>query len=261
MGDLIVTREGNVEIISINRPDKQNALKYSVVFSLAEKFEEAQFDDDVRALILTGEGGAFCSGADLSGGGGREDVNTPVGMRLTTKAYARVVQGIWSLEKPVIAAVDGVAAGGGCNLAFACDLILASPGARFIQLFVRRGLVADMGGSYFLPRIIGLAKAKELMFFGDEIGAEQALELGLINKVTSSENLMKEALETAGRLAEGPTRAIGMMKKMLNSSFESDITTALEREADLQGIAVGTSDVVEGFTSFLEKRDPRFKGK
>lgn len=261
MGDLNVTREGNVEIISLNQPDKQNALKYGMALLLAEKFEEAQLDDEVRALILTGEGGAFCSGADLSGAGGREDAGTPVGMRLTTKVYSRVVHGIWSLEKPVIAAVDGVAAGAGCNLAFACDLIIASTGARFIQVFVRRGFIADMGGSYFLPRIVGLARAKELMFSGEEIGAEEALEIGLVNKVTSPDRLMKEALEVAQRLGNGPTRAIGMMKKMLNSSFESDITTALEREADLQGIAVSTSDLVEGVTSFIEKREPDFKGE
>ncbi|MBN2169235.1 MAG: enoyl-CoA hydratase/isomerase family protein [Actinobacteria bacterium] len=261
MGDVNVTREGNVEIISLNHPEKQNSLKYTMVTSLAGKFEEAQFDDEVRAVILTGEGGSFCSGADLSGEGGREDVGTPVGMRLTTKAYARVVQGIWSLEKPVIAAVEGVAAGGGCNLAFACDMVIASSGARFIQIFVRRGLIADMGGTYFLPRIIGLAKTKELMFSGDEIGAEEAFRIGLVNRVTSPDRLMQEALETATRLANGPTRAIGMIKKMLNSSFESDITTALEREADLQGIAVSTPDLIEGIVAFAEKREPKFKGK
>ncbi|MBN1288796.1 MAG: enoyl-CoA hydratase/isomerase family protein, partial [Actinobacteria bacterium] len=161
MGDLSITREGNVEVIKLNRPDKKNALTLDMALELGRVFEDMQFDDEVRAVLLTGEGGAFCAGADLSGKGGRADVSSAVGMRLTTKAYSRIVHGIWSLEKPVVAAVNGIAAGGGCNLALACDLLVASTEARFVQIFAKRGLIADVGGTFFLPRIVGLAKAKE----------------------------------------------------------------------------------------------------
>ncbi len=142
-----------------------------------------------------------------------------------------------------------------------CDLVVAADTAKFIQVFVRRGLIADAGGTYFLPRLVGLPRAKELMFLGEDLPAEKAFEMGLIYKVIPAEKLMEEAMELAQRLAAGPTRAIGMIKSMLNKSFDSDIMTALEREASLQGIAVSTADVVEGVTSFLQKRPPEFKGK
>ena len=165
------------------------------------------------------------------------------------------------MEKPVIGAINGDAAGAGCNFALACDLLIASEKARFIQVFVRRGLVVDMSGTFFLPRLIGLAKAKELAFSGEAIDAERSLELGLVMKVVPEDKLMDEAMELARKLAQGPTRAIGMIKRMLNRSFESDLETALEMEATMQGIAVSTPDVVEGITSFLQKRPPNFTGK
>jgi 2-(1,2-epoxy-1,2-dihydrophenyl)acetyl-CoA isomerase len=261
MDEVLFRREGAVEVITLNRPDKMNSFSYEMVKAIGTRIEEIQFEDEVRAVVITGEGRGFCTGADLAGSGGREDAFTAPGMRITTFSYSKMVSGIWALEKPVIGAINGVAAGAGCNFALACDLLIASEKAKFIQVFVRRGLVADAGGTYFLPRIVGLARAKELMFFGETIEAEQALEIGLVNRVVPAERLMDEAMEVATRLAKGPTRAMGMMKKMLNSSFESDLTTALEREAALQGIAVATADCVEGVTSFLQKRDPDFKGK
>ncbi len=182
-------------------------------------------------------------------------------MRLTTQWYSRVIGGIMNLEKPVIGAINGVAAGAGCNFALSCDILIASEAARFIQVFVRRGLIADMGGTFFLPRLIGLARAKELMFTADEVDATRALELGLVNKVVPADELLPAAMELAQRLAQGPTRAIGMIKNMLNRSFESSLEDAMEREAALQGIAVSTSDVREGIMSFFEKRPPDFSGK
>jgi 2-(1,2-epoxy-1,2-dihydrophenyl)acetyl-CoA isomerase len=261
MEELLVEREGNVAILTLNRPDKKNALSMPLVQAIGDTLEKFQFDDDVRAVILTGAGDGFSTGADLSGGGGREDAFTPLGMRITCFAYSKMVTSMWLLEKPIIGAINGVAAGASCNLAFACDLLVASEKAKFIQVFVRRGLIADAGGTYFLPRIVGLAKAKELMFFGEDIPAEKAMELGLVNRVVPHERLMEEALAVATHLASGPTRAIGMMKSMLNKSFESDLLSALDREGSLQGIAVGTQDVVEGVTSFMQKRPPEFKGR
>jgi len=260
MDELLVERKGNVAVLTLNRPEKKNALNMALVRAIGDALEEFQFDDEVRAVVLTGAGEGFSTGADLSGGGGREDAFTPLGMRITCFAYSKMVSSLWLLEKPVIGAINGVAAGASCNLAFACDLLVASERARFIQVFVRRGLIADAGGTYFLPRIVGLAKAKELMFFGEDITAEAALDLGLVNRVVPHDRLMDEAMAVAEQLAKGPTRAIGMMKGMLNKSFESDLMSALDREGSLQGIAVSTQDVVEGVTSFMQKRPPEFKG-
>ena len=262
MDELLVERDGNVEVITLNRPEMLNSLTYGMVKGLGDLFEEAHVDDSIRAVILTGAGKAFSTGADLTGKGSmRSDAHTPPGMRMTAFGYSRMVSSLWALEKPVVCAVNGVAAGASCNLVLSCDMVLAADTAKFIQVFVRRGMVPDGGGTYFLPRLVGLAKAKELMFLGEELRADQALELGLIYNVVPAEKLMEKAMELAQRLAAGPTRAIGMIKSMLNKSFDSDIMTALEREASLQGIAAGTSDVVEGITSFLQKRPPEFKGK
>jgi len=260
MDQVLFERAGQVEIITLNRPEILNSFTAEMLHALSMRFEELQQDDDTRAVLVTGAGRAFCAGADLTGGGGRDDVHTPMGMRLSTQLYSRVIRSLATLEKPVIGAVNGDAAGAGCNFALACDLLVASGNARFIQIFVRRGLVADAGGTYFLPRLIGLSKAKELMFSGEAIDAEHALELGLVTKVVEPDKLMQEAMDLAQRLACGPTRALGMIKRMLNRSFESDLETALEMEAAMQGIAVSTADVMEGITCFLQKRRPEFKG-
>jgi len=261
MEELLISREGAVEVITINRPESLNALSYSIVEGLGDRFQKLNFDDDVRAVILTGAGDSFSSGADLGGAGGREDSFTTLGMRISAAMYSRAAYSIWWCEKPVIGAINGVAAGGACNLALSCDMLVASETARFIQVFVRRGLVADAGGTFFLPRLIGLARAKELMFTGEALSASKAFELGIVNKVVPPDKLMDEAMELAQRMAAGPTRAIGMMKTMLNRSFESDILTALDREGTMQGIVVSTADVVEGVTAFMQKREPDFKAK
>ena len=261
MEDVLFRREGQVEVITLNRPQIMNCFNNDMLYALTNRFGELHQDDDCRAVVITGEGRGFCTGADLTGGGARADAHTPMGMRLTTHVYSSVIRGLVMMEKPVIGAINGDAAGAGCNFALACDILVASEKARFIQVFVRRGLVADMSGTFFLPRLIGLSKAKELMFSGEAVDAQRALELGLVSKVVPHESLMDEAMEMASRLAQGPTRAIGMIKRMLNRSFETDLETALEMEASLQGIAVSTPDVVEGITSFLQKRPPKFTGR
>lgn len=261
MEELLVKRDGPVQIITLNRPEVMNALTYGMVRGLGDLLEEAQVDDSIRAVVITGAGKAFSTGADLTGkGSAREDAYKPLGMRITTFGYSRMITAMWSLEKPVIGAINGTVAGAACNFALSCDFVLAADTAKFIQVFVRRGLVADAGGTYFLPRLVGLPRAKELMLLGDDLPAARAAEIGLIYKVVPADNLMEEAMALASRLASGPTRAIGMIKGMLNKSFESDLLTALDREASLQGIATSTGDVVEGVTSFLEKRPPEFKG-
>jgi 2-(1,2-epoxy-1,2-dihydrophenyl)acetyl-CoA isomerase len=261
MDDVIFRREDQVEIITLNRPEMMNCFNNNILSELIRRFGELHQDDDCRAVVITGTGRGFCTGADLTGTGARADAATPMGMRLTTHIYSSVIRGLVTMEKPVIGAINGDAAGAGCNFALSCDILVASEKARFIQVFVRRGLVVDMGGTFFLPRLVGLSKAKELAFSGEAIEAQRALELGLVSKVVPHENLMGEAMEMARKLAQGPTRAIGMIKRMLNRSFESDLETALEMEASMQGIAVSTPDVVEGITSFLQKRPPTFTGR
>ncbi len=261
MEEVLFRREGQVEVITLNRPEKMNAFNYNMLYALIQRFEELHQDDDARAVLITGEGRGFCTGADLTGGGARADAHTPMGMRLSTHIYSRCIRSLALMEKPVIGAINGDAAGAGCNFALACDILIASEKARFIQIFVRRGLVADAGGTFFLPRLIGLSRAKELMFSGEPVDARSALELGLVSRVVPHERLMEEAMEEARKLATGPTRAIGMIKRMLNRSFESDLETCLEMEASMQGIAVSTADVMEGITSFLQKRTPEFKGQ
>lgn len=214
------------------------------------------------ARFSTGAGRVFSTGADLTGrGSARKDAHTPLGMRISTFGYSRMVNAIWALEKPVVCAVNGTAAGASCNLALSCDLVMAADTAKFIQVFVRRGLIPDGGGTYILPRLVGLPRAKQLMMLGEDLPAAHALAMGLIYNVVPAEKLMEEAMALAQRLACGPTRSIGMIKSMLNKSFESDIVAALEREASLQGIAAGTGDFIEGVMSFLEKRPPEFKGQ
>jgi 2-(1,2-epoxy-1,2-dihydrophenyl)acetyl-CoA isomerase len=165
------------------------------------------------------------------------------------------------MEKPIVNAINGTAAGAGVNIALGGDIVVAAETAKFIEVFARRGLVMDAGGFFLLPRLVGLARAKEIAYFAEDIPAKKAVEIGLINKAVPADKLMEEAMAVAQRLAAGPTRAIGMIKKLLNRSFELDIQTVLEFESAFQAIAVSTEDAKEGVTSFLEKRPPRFEGK
>ncbi len=261
MSELLFDKDGDVGIVTLNRPDRMNSLTFDMIKGLIEYFTEAEQDDSIRSILMTGKGRAFCTGADLGGGGGRSDMDTPVGMKLSAHLYGKVFFTMFTTEKPIVNAINGTAAGAGVNIALAGDFVVAAEGVKFIEVFVRRGMYPDAGGMFLLPRLVGLAKAKEILFFGEDILAEKALELGLINKVVPKDKLMDEAMALAKRLAAGPTRAIGMMKKVLNRSFELDIQTVLEFEAAFQGILVSTDDVKEGIQSFLEKRPPEFKGK
>ena len=261
MSDILIEQKENVGIVTLNRPDRMNALNYGMIKDLINYFSEAEQDDSIRSIVVTGSGRAFSTGADLVEGAGREDLDTPMGMKLSTHLYFRVFYYMNTIEKPIVTAVNGTAAGAGVNIAFGGDIIVAAQGVKFIEVFARRGMFPDAGGCYILPRLIGLPKARELMFFADDLFAEDALNIGLVNKVVPKEQLMEAAMEYAERLAKGPTRALGMMKKMLNRSFEMNIQSAMDYEAAYQGLLVSTEDVKEGVMSFLEKRPPEFKGK
>ncbi|HUI26478.1 MAG TPA: enoyl-CoA hydratase-related protein [Candidatus Kryptonia bacterium] len=255
------TIENNVAWITMNRPDARNAVNAEMRDELIAVFTDARANGDIRALVLTGAGKGFCTGADLSGPRGQGPAGPGAGREVMKQSSQRLIRALWELEKPVIAAVNGVAAGLGSHLAFASDLVIAAQDARFIEVFVRRGIAIDAAGAFLLPRLIGLPKAKELVFFGDDLSADEAARIGLANKVVPGDQLAAAAREWAEKLAQGPTFAIGMSKRLLNRSLESSFETALEEEALAQSLVTQSEDTREGMTAFMERRAPQFKGR
>jgi 2-(1,2-epoxy-1,2-dihydrophenyl)acetyl-CoA isomerase len=255
------TVDGQVSYLTLDRPEVLNALTPGQRDLLIELLAQASADPDVRAVVLTGTGRGFCAGADLrgaSGAGARVAGDVARTLRLGAQ---RLIAAVLDCEKPVIAAVNGTAAGLGAHLAFACDLVLAAESAKFIEVFVRRGLVPDGGGAYLLPRLIGPRRAKELMFFGEALTAREAERLGLVNRVLEDEELTKTAREWAGRLATGPTRALALTKQLVNASLDTDRATAFAAEAAAQEINMTTEDAQEGVASFVERRSPEYRGR
>jgi 2-(1,2-epoxy-1,2-dihydrophenyl)acetyl-CoA isomerase len=260
--------EGGVLWITLNRPEAGNAITAAMRDRIVVWLEEASADLAVRAVVLTGTGEkGFCTGAELRSGepGPARPEGAPEramgeASRLIRQGWQRLIAAVLDCEKPVIAAVNATAAGGGMHLALACDLVVAAEEAKFISVFVRRGIAPDAGGAYLLPRLIGPQKAKELFFFGDDLPAADAERLGLVNRVVPRDRLADEVGEWAGRLAAGPTKAIGMAKILANRSLESDRATALWDESVAQELIVGTEDCREGLTAFAERRQPSFKG-
>jgi 2-(1,2-epoxy-1,2-dihydrophenyl)acetyl-CoA isomerase len=251
-----------VMVITLNRPDVLNSFNAQMGRELRGALEDARLDrKSVRAVVLTGAGRAFCAGQDLAEvtiDNGATDFDIGATVRST---YNPVIKAIRKLELPVVCAVNGVAAGAGANLALACDIVLASEKASFIQSFAKVGLIPDSGGTFFLPRIIGLPRATALVMTGEKIDARRALEMGMIYKVCSPETLDTEAMTLAAELAQMPTRGLGLTKRALNASIGNDLDAQLEVEADLQQQAGSTRDFIEGVTAFLEKRKPTFTGE
>jgi len=254
--------DGNVAVITLNRPDKLNAFTTEMLKELGEAVKQAERDETVRAVVITGAGRGFCAGQDvrelqeraIAGGGG--DLQEHL-----ERTYHPIVRRIRRMEKPVIAAVNGVAAGAGASLALACDLRIAAENASFVQAFVNVGLIPDSGSSFFLPRLVGLGRALELALTGRVVSAEEAERLGIFNRVVPAEQLMDSAMELARQLAQGPTKVIGLIKRALNRSWNLDLDEALAYEAQLQAIAGSTEDHREGIAAFLEKRKPEFTGR
>ena len=255
------TIENSVAWITLNRPEQRNAVNADMREELISIFTDARTNAAIRALVLTGSGKGFCTGADLSGPRGQGPTGPGAGRELMKGSSQRLMRALWDLEKPIVAAVNGVAAGLGSHLAFASDFVIAAADARFIEVFVRRGIAVDAAGAFLLPRLIGLQKAKELVFFGDDLKAEEAQRIGLVSKVVPADQLQATAREWAERLAKGPTYAIGMSKRLLNRSLESSLETALEEEAMGQMLVTQSEDTREGMTAFMERRAPAFKGK
>ncbi|MGW2236169.1 enoyl-CoA hydratase/isomerase family protein [Streptomyces sp. NPDC001759] len=255
------TVDAGVAHLTLDRPEALNALTPDQRELLIELLADASADPGVRAVVVTGTGRGFCAGADLRGGAaGGERVAGDVARMIRTGAQ-RLIAAVLDCEKPVIAAVNGTAAGLGAHLALACDLVLAAESAKFIEVFVRRGLVPDGGGAYLLPRLIGPHRAKELMFFGDALSAADAERIGLVNRVVSDAELDKTARDWAGRLAVGPTRALALTKQLVNASLDGDRAAAFAAEAAAQEINMTTADAQEGVRSFVERRSPEYRGR
>lgn len=259
MSDVLQNIENDVLWITLNRADVKNALAPHQRDEIIDLLNAASTDDAVRAVVIQGSGGSFCSGADLRGS--RSADPPPPVSQVIKEGAQRLINSIIDCEKPVIASVDGVAAGIGAHIAYACDLVLASEGARFIEVFIRRALVPDGGGAYLLVRRVGPHKAKELVFFGGDLHAQDAQELGLVNRVVPSEDLEATTREWAETLAKGPTKTLSLAKKLINHAHDVDRATAFDEEANAQEENMKTEDAQEGVRSFVERRSPDYKGR
>ena len=245
-----------VATLTLNRPAKKNAMNRAMFDELLAVFREIDASASDRVLVITGAGDAFCSGADL---GDRGNDTRPTLARLHW--VADIALALHRIPKPVIAKVNGVAVGAGLNLALGCDLIVASEQARFSEIFARRGLTVDFGGSWLLPRMIGMHRAKELAFFADILSAKEAADMGLVNRVVPAGQLDAFVADWANRLAAGPPLALSMTKRLLSNSFSMTMDEALEAEGMAQSVNAGTEDAPEAIRAFLEKREPKFKGR
>ncbi|WP_327283929.1 MULTISPECIES: enoyl-CoA hydratase-related protein [unclassified Streptomyces] len=254
--------ESGVSWITLNRPEAMNAVTRDQRERVITLLGEASADPAVRAVVITATGKGFCAGADLRGAPATpgERIAGDVA-RMIRLGAQRLITAVLDCEKPVLAAVNGTAAGIGAHLALACDLVIAAESARFIEVFVRRGLVPDGAGAYLLPRLVGPQKAKELMFFGDAVPAAEAERLGLVNRVVPGEALEATAREWADRLAQGPTRALALTKQLVNASLDGGRAAALAAEATAQEINMSTADANEGVASFVERRPPKYLGR
>lgn len=259
---VLLHKEAMVGVISLHRPEVYNAIHGQLVSELIEALHNANQDPEIRSVVLTGIGKAFCSGQDLHDQSAlqKEENQFSLGKSVRER-YNPLLRAFSKVEKPIIAAVNGIAAGAGCSLALACDLRFITRETRFVEAFVRIGLVPDSGSSYFLPRLVGLGRALEIAMTGRDVHAEEALSIGLANRIVESEVLLKETISFASELAQGPTKAIGLTKKLLYKGMEGTLEDALECEACAQEEAGKTQDFLEGITAFSQKRKPVFQGR
>jgi 2-(1,2-epoxy-1,2-dihydrophenyl)acetyl-CoA isomerase len=262
----IEKHDDGVGCIILDRPDTKNALTIEMRDGIVDAVRDFRADADVRAVLVTGEGTAFCAGMDLSASTVSQAGRPGYSARTTSEALRVGVQTfireLWELDKPTVAAVNGAAVGPGAHLALACDFVLVEPRSRFMWSFAKWGLVVDAGGAYLLPRLVGMARAKAMVMLGETATGAEAVALGLAYRcVDDAASLLGDARELARTLAAGPTRSLGLSKRLLNASYETDIARSLELEGHFQALAAGSPDLVEGMDAFREKRDARFTGR
>lgn len=255
--ELIITDNGGVRTLKLNRPEVFNSFNKTMALALQKALDDCEADSQVRAIVITGEGKAFCAGQDLAEA---TDPNGPDLNSIVREHYNPIIERIRVIEKPVIAAVNGVAAGAGANIALACDLTVAKQSAAFIQAFSKIGLIPDSGGTFFLPRLIGFQKAMALMMTGDKVMADQAEAMNMIYKSVPDDQFESEVNTLASTLAAMPTKGLGLTKRAMNQSLTNDLTAQLAVEEVIQTEAGHTHDFNEGVTAFLEKRKPVFQG-
>ena len=258
---VLLDKKENIAWITLNRPDKLNAFGGRMRQEIAEVVEDVCTDTNVRVIVITGAGKAFCVGGDVTEFVSGNNQALAEASPTERPAMSKIVLALNNVEKPVIAAVNGVAAGGGVNLALACDIRIASENARFGQVFTRRGVHPDWGGIYFLPRLVGYAKACELIFSGEVIDAKEAYSLGMVNKIVEHEKLRKVTAEMAQRMAKNAPIPIAFAKRGLQNFYKWDLAQALDYESYVLSVTMQSEDIKEGFTAFLEKREPEFKGR
>lgn len=255
-----IERDGGVSVVTLNRPDVLNSFNRKMAVELRDAVLAAGADKSVRAVFLTGAGRAFCAGQDLAEATPSAGKDLDLG-EMVRKSYNPVIRAIRRIEKPVVCAVNGVAAGAGANLALACDVVYASTEASFIQSFSKIGLIPDSGGTFFLPRIAGFGRASAMMMLGSRISAAMAADFGMVFQVVEPEALRETAMMAARTLSEMPTRGIGLTKRALNNSYGRAFEEQLNFEEELQREAGNTRDFKEGIAAFLEKRKPSFTGE
>jgi len=255
---VLLEKEKGIATITMNRPHAYNALSPELIDRIIEAFLECNSDPDVKVIIFTGAGKAFCAGGDLPY---MESIDNALDGRKYIVKASEVTSTITKLDKPVVAMVNGIAAGAGFNLAIACDIVICVESATFVQSFARVGLIPDSGGTYLLPRLVGLQKSKELMFTAQPIGANEALSLGLVNKIVESDKLVETTYQYAEKLSAAAPIAVSFIKRILNQAIDLKLETVLELEANMQTVCLQTLDNKEGIKAFKEKRLPVFKGE
>jgi len=249
--------KNQVAIITLNRPEKYHAFIREMALELQDKLDLCKSDNNIRAIIITASGKAFCAGQDL---GEVTDTNESNLTKMVQEHYNPIIRKIRAIEKPVIAAVNGVTAGAGASIALSCDIVVAKESAVFVQAFSKIGLIPDSGGTFFLPRLVGIQRAAALMMTADPISAIEAQNMGMIYRTFKDDEFIESSFDLAERLAKMPTKALGLTKRLLNKSLNNDLETQINEEEKHQTIAGKTNDFKEGIASFLEKRKPKFNG-